>query len=263
MPLNPPRQHQRRVQVQVVRHDDRPQQPHRRQHPVSRPRHARHHQPAEDGEDVWARDDEVGPEADGHEANESGEQELEPLDAEVADEEEGECVDEGEEHARPQRDVEQQLERHCTADDGLKVGPDDGDLRHGEEEDAHGSRVLEPTQLGQALARHVAQPHGQALQQQPSGCRPHEHPQEAVPRRDVPGTSQCTHLQVALNVPWVKVRHSNEPSRSHEGHQLPQDVPHAPPRHALLLHRVQPHARHTHRIRAYLVHRGHVRHCCC
>eukprot|EP00962_Isochrysis_galbana_P005206 scaffold1419_cov95-Isochrysis_galbana.AAC.3 len=193
----PSRQHESRVQVQIVRHDDRPNGADRlRDRPgLHRWHRPPHQQPVPCGRRVAPVEDEAGR----HGTDEEADQALEVTDAQDSQEgreemrlvkpfhatdaphlhrQEGEGVETCDDASRPHGDglVAEQVQRDGRPHHLLDVRADDGNLHHRVDGVVEPARVVLSHQLGQVAAGDDSDARRHLLQKQTHHRRPPQHP---------------------------------------------------------------------------------------
>ena len=230
------RLHQRRVQVEVVRHHRRAQDADR--HIQALAAQARH-QARRHLRDRRLRQQDLHEKTAADHRDQREHERLERADAQALQPQQQQRVGRGDHDAQQQRHAEQQVQPDGRPQHLRQVAGGDGDLAKHIQRIGHRPRIGFAARLRQVAPPHDAQPRAQRLQQDRHQVRHHQHPQQLV-------AEARPALQVRGPVARVHVAHAYQVGRPREGEHA------APDRDVL-----RPYARVHFRERFALLRHGH------
>ncbi len=205
--------HQRRVQVQVVRHHRGAQDP---DHDVEVLVAGVRDQPAGHLREGRLCHQDLNPKAHRHDGDEAEHKALDHADAEAGEPQQQQDVERGEQHAGEQGNVEQQVQADRGAEHFGQVAGCDGDLAEPPQRQVHGPRIGFAAGLREVPLAGDAEPGRQGLEQDRHEVRHDEDPQQLV-------TEFGAAFEIGGPVARVHVAHRNQVGGSREGEHPPPD----------------------------------------
>ena len=171
------RLHQRRMQIEVVRHHGRAQHA---DGDVEAGIVQSRHESGGDGAEYGLGEPQLDQEAsrdDQHQRQDDG---FHQPDAVARQPQNQECVERGEQDAGGQRDVEQKVQADGRAQHFGQIAGGDGDFAQNPQRVRDGARIRFAASLGQIASGDDAEPGGKRLEQDGHGVRQHQDPQKLV-----------------------------------------------------------------------------------
>jgi hypothetical protein len=211
------RLHDRRVQVEVVRHHRRAEDPDGDEQHVGIADDVRcRHEARDDPGQARLREEEFDRKPARNADDERDHHRFEHPEAVLLEHQEDQYVSRRDEHAEEERNAEQQLERDGRPEHFSQVAGRDGDLGPDPEQDRGAPRIVSAAGLGQVEAGGDAEPRGERLQQNRHQVRDHDDAEQLVAEARAAG-------DVRGPVARVHVADRDEVARAGESEELPPE----------------------------------------